>query len=134
MIGSMLLSAQDHYINAQVKTASPGELTLMLYNGCIRFLKQAIGCINNSDIEGKHVNLVKAQNIIEELRLTLNMNYEISHNLENLYEFIQFKVNEANVKQSVEALDESITLISELRDTWAEALKTLKRGEVSSTS
>lgn len=82
-----------------------------------------------NDIEGKHQNLVKAQNIIEELQSTLNMSYDISKNLYSLYEYIQFKLNEANTKQSKEALNESINLVSELRETWAQAVKLARKSD-----
>lgn len=127
----MILHAQDHYMNAQIKTASPGDLTLMLYNGCIRFMKQAIGCIERSDIEGKHTFLVKAQNIIVELRVTLNLSYDISHNLNSLYEYIGARLTEANVKQDKDIITECISLISDLRDTWGEVLKMVKKSESS---
>lgn len=125
----MLISAQDRYVNAQIKTASPGDLTLLLYNGCVKFLKASAKCMELNDIEGKHQNLVKAQNIIEELQSTLNMSYDISKNLYSLYEYIQFKLNEANTKQSKEALNESINLVSELRETWAQAVKLARKSD-----
>ncbi|MCJ8012749.1 flagellar export chaperone FliS [Paenibacillus sp. KQZ6P-2] len=126
----MGLHVQENYIRAQVQTASPGELTLMLYNGCIRFLKTSLICIEGNDISGRHNNLIKAQNIVDELQSTLDMNYEISHNLFSIYDFIQFRLQEANTKQSKEAINESIHLLTDLRDTWMEALKSMKKSEV----
>ncbi|KRF34000.1 flagellar export chaperone FliS [Paenibacillus sp. Soil787] len=124
-----MLHAQNQYLNTRVQTSSPGELTLMLYNGCILFIKQGITCLEKQDFAGKHTNFSKAQNIIEELQSTLNMEYEISHDLNSLYAFLQSKLFEANVKLDSESAQYCVTMFTELRDTWNEALKNLKSGE-----
>jgi flagellar protein FliS len=123
-----MLQAQEQYLQTQVQTASPGELTLMLFNGCIRFVKQAIACMERQDIAGKHANFVRAQNIVEELQSTLNMEYEISHQLGSLYGFLLTKLSDANVKMDREAANYCVSMLTELRDTWHEALKSLKVG------
>lgn len=124
-----MLHAQKNYMNTQIQTSSPGELTLMLYNGCIRFIKLALNCMERHDYEGKHNNFIKAQNVIDELQSTLNMDYELSHQLNSLYLFMREKLLEANVKQNRTAAEDCLRLLTELRDTWEEALKSLKRGE-----
>jgi len=121
-----MLHAQNKYQNTKVQTSSPGELTLMLYNGCIRFIKLGIEAIERRDINNKHINFVKAQNIVEELQATLDMQYEISNNLYSLYALIHSKLIEANAKIDVGAAEYSLELITDLRDTWSEALKLLK--------
>ncbi|CAM3692624.1 flagellar export chaperone FliS [Cohnella lubricantis] len=115
--------AQQAYLQMQVKTASPGELTLMLYNGCIRFMKQAQHCIETRDYAGKNQYIQKAQNIIEELLITLDPQYEISANLADLYRFMQSQLVEANIRLQVDSLQSCINLMTELKDTWAEAVK-----------
>jgi flagellar secretion chaperone FliS len=124
-----MIQAQSHYLSTQVQTCSPGELTLMLYNGCIRFIKLAVACMDQHDIHTKHVNLMKAQDIIEELQSTLKMEYEISANLYDLYAYVKTRLQEANVRMDRDAANECIRLVSDLRDTWSEALKSLKNGE-----
>ncbi|MFC4811609.1 flagellar export chaperone FliS [Paenibacillus sp. GCM10023250] len=124
-----MLQAQNHYLTTQVQTSSPGELTLMLYNGCIRFIKQAVVCMERQDIHAKHANFMRAQDIIEELQSTLKMEYEISSNLFDLYAFIRNRLQEANVKLNRQAAEDCIRLVTELRDTWAEALKSLKQSD-----
>jgi flagellar protein FliS len=119
--------AHNQYIQTQVNTAIPGELTLMLYNGCLRFMKQAMLDMKNKEYEKKNVNLNKSQDILDELLITLNHNYEISTNLSALYVFIKEKLFEANIKLDVDSLQVSIDLVTELRDTWAEALKLTKQ-------
>lgn len=123
------LQAQNNYLHTKIQTSSPGQLTLMLYNGCIKFIKLAVQSMERHDMEGKHLNFVKAQNIIDELQVTLNMEYELSMQLYSLYTYINEKLFEANVKLDVNAAEESIQLLTELRDTWAEALKLTSNGE-----
>ncbi|EFM09012.1 flagellar protein FliS [Paenibacillus curdlanolyticus YK9] len=128
-----MLQAQANYANTQIQTASPGELTLLLYNGCIKFIKKALQSMENQNVHGKHENFIKAQNIIDELQSTLNMEYELSNGLFQLYTYIQEKLSFANVKMDRAAAEECIQLISELRDTWLEALKSLKRGGITTS-
>jgi flagellar protein FliS len=123
----MRAQAHNQYIQTQVNTAIPGELTLMLYNGCLRFMKQALLDLENNDYEKKNVNINKSQDILDELLITLNYNYEISTNLSALYVFIKEKLFEASIKLNIESLQVSIDLVTDLRDTWAEALKLTKQ-------
>lgn len=106
----------------------------MLYNGAIRFIKLGIAAIEQKDMNSKHMNFIKAQNIVDELQATLDMNYEISRNLVSLYDYIQSKLFEANAKKDKAAANESLNLITELRDTWAEALKLAKQDKVASNT
>lgn len=123
------LQAQYNYLHTKIQTSSPGQLTLMLYTGCIKYLKLAVQSIEIHDMEGKHLNFVKAQNIIDELQSTLNMEYQISKQLYSLYTYINEKLFEANVKLDVKSAEDCIQLLTELRDTWAEALKLISNGE-----
>ncbi|MNO17853.1 Flagellar protein FliS [compost metagenome] len=118
--------ALNTYFNTQVTTATPGELTLMLYSGCVKFLKLALKNMEAGDHEQKNNNLMKATNIIDELLITLDMKYEISRSLSSLYVYIKELIINANIKSQQEPLLESIQLVTELRDTWNEALKMVK--------
>jgi flagellar secretion chaperone FliS len=129
-----MLPVQNNYLNTQVQTSTPSELTLLLYNGCIKFIKLAIVAIDKKDIIEKHRNLIRAQDIIDELLSTLNMEYEISHNLKSLYTFFHSKLLEANVKVDREAAEWCLTMITELRDTWSEAMKSIRIDEKVTTS
>lgn len=124
--------AQDVYLNMQVNTATPGELTLLLYNGCLKFMNLALEAIRQHNYEAKNINIKKSQNIIQELMITLDFKYDISKNLQSLYVYILEKLTEANVKLNENSLTEAIDLIKELRDTWAEAIKQLKTAKVAS--
>lgn len=122
----MNAQVQNQYLNTQIQTANPGELTLMLYNGCIRFMNLAQDAMNKQDIDGRTTYIKKAIAIIDELSITLDMNYELSQNLHSLYAFIKEKLFEANNKMKVDSLVTSLELVKELRDTWVEVLKLAK--------
>jgi flagellar protein FliS len=113
---------QSYQTNA-VQTASPGELTLMLYNGCIKFIKLAKKAIEENNIPEKNTNLQKAQKIIQELMVTLDMKYEVSKNLMSLYDYMNRRLIEGNVKNDIVILDEVEAFVTELRDTWKEVIK-----------
>jgi flagellar secretion chaperone FliS len=118
--------AQALYLKMQVNTASPGDLTLMLYNGCIKFMKQGLDALKRKDFEAKNDNIKRAQDIIDELVITLNMKYDIAKQLSALYEFINWQLVEANVKLHEQSLETAIDMVTELRDAWAEANKIVK--------
>lgn len=111
------------YQKNTVTTASPGELTLMLYNGCLKFIHIAKKEMEEKNIEEKNVNIQKAQNIITELMVTLNMDLEISKNMMALYEYANRRLIEANIRNDQEALKEAEEIIIEFRDTWKQAIQ-----------
>lgn len=119
----------NQYKENSVLTASPQELTLMLYNGALKFIHQGKLFIEQKNIQGANEALKRAQDIISELNLTLDMNYEISKNLRALYIYIDEKLLQANIKKDVTYLDEPYAMITELRDTWKEAMKLAKVGK-----
>ncbi|WP_106496671.1 flagellar export chaperone FliS [Lentibacillus sp. Marseille-P4043] len=110
------------YQNNSVNTASSGELTLMLYNGCIKFIKQAMKDMDGKNYESKNTNIQKAQNIIQELMITLDPKVEISNQLLPLYEYMQFQLKEGNIKNNVALLEEVLGFVTEFRDTWKEVI------------
>lgn len=116
-------SAHSIYKQNSVTTASPGELTLMLYNGCLKFLSKAKHAINEKNIQEKNTNLLKAQAIISEFMSTLNMDIEVSKNMFALYEYMNRRLVEANVKNDVVIIEEVEGLVTEFRDTWKEVLR-----------
>ncbi|GGB55362.1 flagellar export chaperone FliS [Virgibacillus dakarensis] len=110
------------YQDNAVNTASGGELTLMLYNGCIKFIKQAIKDINEKNYESKNTNIQKAQSIIQELMITLDSEVEISNQLLPLYEYMQFQLKEGNVKNDAALIEEVLGFAMEFRDTWKQVI------------
>ncbi|OXM86358.1 flagellar export chaperone FliS [Paenibacillus rigui] len=118
--------AQQSYLTSQVNTAHPGDLTLMLYNGCIKFMKQAIDSIEKKDYEAKNNYIQRAIDIIDELMITLNMSYPISQNLFSLYQFMKENLIQGNIKLDIQKINVSMNLITELKEAWAQALKQVK--------
>lgn len=119
----MVNAAAEAYKRQQVLTATPEALTLMLYNGCLRFMKEGRDAIEKKEYEQANTSLQKAQNIIAEFRVTLNMDYEISHQLMPLYNYVYDRLVEGNVKADVNMIAEAQGIITELRDAWAQAMK-----------
>lgn len=113
---------QSYQTNA-VQTASPGELTLMLYNGCLKFIAQAKKAIEEKDIEARNTNLLKAQKIIQELMVTLNMEYEVAKSMMTMYDYIYRRLVEANIKSDISILEEVEGYVKEFRDTWKQVIQ-----------
>ncbi|MDQ0159648.1 flagellar export chaperone FliS [Alkalibacillus salilacus] len=111
------------YQQNSVSTASPGELTLQLYNGCLKFIKLGREAMENKDVKAKNENLQKAQNIITEFMVTLKPDYEVSGQLMPLYDYINYCLRQANIQNDVSQLDEAEKMVRELRDTWKEVIK-----------
>ena len=118
-----MVNAAEAYKRQQVLTATPEALTLMLYNGALRFMTEGREAIEKKDYEEANNSLQKAQNIITEFRVTLNMEYEISHQLLPLYNYVYDRLVEANMKSDLAQLDEAKNIITELRYAWAQAMK-----------
>lgn len=116
-------NAFNAYKQNSVTTASPGELTLMLYNGCLKFLGKAKVAMEQKDMEVKNHNILRAQAIIAELMSTLNMNIEISKQMLPLYDYMNRRLVEANMKNDPAIIEEVEGLVTEFRDTWKEVLK-----------
>ncbi|KGX86805.1 flagellar export chaperone FliS [Pontibacillus marinus] len=119
----MSTQAYQAYQNNSVETASPGELTLMLYNGCLKFIRLAKKGIEESNYELKNTNIQKAQKIIQELMVTMNPEYKITEEIMPLYDYINRKLMEANLHNDTAMLDEAAELVTDFRDTWKEVVK-----------
>ncbi|NLV17854.1 MAG: flagellar export chaperone FliS [Syntrophomonadaceae bacterium] len=110
------------YKNTAIETANPGKLLLLLYDAAIRNLDEAVISIGNKDLGAAHHRLIKSQDIVLEFICTLNMDYEVSHRLKELYDYMYRRLVEANVKKDAEIIEEVRGLLGELRDTWREAV------------
>ena len=118
--------SQAQYLENRVLSATPAELTLMLYDGAIRFMSQYIVFVGAKDIQAAHNAIVRAQDIISELLITLDMKHEVADGMASLYVYCIERLTAANVKKEVEPVQEVIELTRELRTTWAEAMKICK--------
>ncbi len=116
-------AAFNAYKQNSVTTASPGELTLMLYNGCIKFLMKAKKAVGEKDIQEKNTNIQKAQAIIGELMSTLKMEEAVAEQMLALYDYMNRRLIEANINNDTAIIDEVLGLTTEFRDTWQEVIK-----------
>jgi flagellar protein FliS len=125
-MGSMNNVLNQYKQNA-VYTATPEELTLMLYDGCIKFMNMAKYHIEKGNVPKAHESLIRAQDIVYELRATLDDKYEISSNFRKLYDFVLDRLINANLRKEIKPIDEALEIITGLRDTWKEAMKQVKK-------
>ena len=108
-------------------TATPEQLTLMLYNGCLKFITQAKKAIEENNIEARNTNILKAQDIVRELAVTLKTDTEVARNMLTMYDYIHYRLIEANVNNDIEMLKEAEEYITEFRDTWKEVIQIVKK-------
>lgn len=130
---SVNLSAYNQYNQYKqnsVYTASPEELTLMLYNGLIKFIMQAQAAIEEKNLEKANDSIIRAEDIINEFKATLNMQYSVSKGLLMLYDYMINRLFEANIKKDTAILAEVLEFAKELRDTWSQAMKLAKKQTV----
>lgn len=114
---------QATYKQQSVQTASPGELTLMLYNGCLKQLRLAEVAIAANQFQQKNEALTKAEAIVKELMITLKTDSEVGQNMMRMYEYIHHHLVEANIKSDVSSLHEAKQYMVEFRDTWKEVIR-----------
>ena len=115
------------YQNSKILTASPAELTLMLYEGAIKFCNIAIMAIEKKDVEKAHVNIMKAQRIIEEFRSTLDHKYAVAEDFDRVYVYLLQRLLQANIKKDAEILEEVNTHLRSMRDTWKQVMELTKK-------
>ncbi len=125
----MVKNPYEQYKNNAIATATPAELTLMLYEGAIKFGNIAIKAIEENDIEKAYRNIVKVQNIISEFRNTLDFKYPVAKDFDRVYEYLERRLVEANMTKDKEIMEEVVKHIRSMRDTWKEVMKRAKQGE-----
>ena len=118
-----LPNAYSQYNNNKVLTASPGELTLMLYEGAIKFCNIAEAAVEQKDIQKAHINIIKVQKIIDYLRQTLDMKYPVAQDFERIYVYLSKRLVAANIKKDKEILEEVNMHLHSVRDTWKEVMR-----------
>ena len=109
-----------NYQKMQVTTVDRLKLVVMLYEGAISYLKTATQYLEKNDLAGKGMYIAKAQDIIDELNNSLNMQEggEIAVNLRKIYNFIYFYLVKANLSKNRKMIDEVINILSSLKDAW----------------
>ncbi|MED4754668.1 flagellar export chaperone FliS [Brevibacillus choshinensis] len=123
----MYQSAAQTYQNNQVTTATPAELTLMLYNGALKFLKQTRGSIGTGDLEKANEYNKRVQDILQELMATLNKEYPLAEQMMKVYDYMMKRLVEANIRKDIAILDEVEEFFVQFRDTWKEAMVLMKK-------
>ncbi len=121
-----MVNAAEAYRQQRILNAPPEHLTLMLYNGCLKFIDDGIEALGKQDYESANNFLQRAQRIISEFRLTLNFDYEISNQLLPLYNYIYDRLVEGNIKSDLAQINEAKGIVTELRDAWVQAMKTYR--------
>lgn len=111
------------YKSNSISTATPEELTLMLYNGAIKFCNQAAVALEKKDYMKSNTLIQRVQDIIREFQITLKPEYEISAQLNDMYDYIMRTLVTANIRKDDKKLQEATDLIRNMRDTWKEAMK-----------
>ena len=114
------------YANSKIMTATPAELTLMLYEGAIKFCNIASTAIDEKNIQKAHDNIMKAEHIIEELQGTLTHKYPVAKDFDNVYSYVHDCLLEANMKKDKDKLEEATKHIRTMRDAWKEVMRTAK--------
>ena len=118
-----LPNAYAKYNNSKVLTASPAELTLMLYDGAIKFCNIAIMGIEQNDINKAHTNIRKVERIVEEFRSTLDRRFAVAEDFDRVYVYLLQRLLEANIKKDKEILEEVNTHLRSMRDNWKEVMR-----------
>ena len=121
--------AINAYQKNAIMTASKAELTLMLYDGAIKFCNIALSGFEKKEYEKINTNLKKAQAIITEFRATLDCKYPVWEDFERVYDYIYRCLIDANIHKDEEKLQEALKYICEMRDTWKEVMRLNKVGK-----
>ncbi|MCR5023507.1 MAG: flagellar export chaperone FliS [Lachnospiraceae bacterium] len=117
-------NAYAQYNRNKILTASPAELTLMLYDGCIKFINIAKMGVDEKDIEKANTNIKKAERIIIELQSSLDDRYEVAKDFNAVYSYVKRRLLEANIAKDNEILEECAGHMRTMRDTWKEVMRT----------
>jgi flagellar protein FliS len=113
----------EQYKNSKIITATPADLTLMLYDGAIKFGNMAVMAMEDNDPAKAHENIVKVENIIQNFRETLDKRYPIWQDFENVYVYLLRRCHEANMAKDPEIMEEVIKHLRSMRDNWKEVMK-----------
>lgn len=116
----------QQYEKSKILTASPAELTLMLYEGAIKFANIAVMAIEKGDVEKAHNNIRKDERIIEEFQVTLNHKYPVAKDFDEVYKYLQQRLLEANIKKDKVIMEEVLRHLRTMRDTWKDVMRLAK--------
>lgn len=126
----MAYNAAKAYGNNRVNTASPAELTLMLYEGAVKFCNIAVAALEKKDYETTNTNIQKCRNIVVELTSTLNHKYPVAEDFKKMYDYIFALLVEANMKKDIELLTRALDELRSMRDIWKQLMGKTKGPQV----
>ncbi len=121
-----LPNAYTQYNTSRILTASPAELTLLLYEGAIKFGNIAIVKMEQKDIQGAHNNIVRVERIIDYLRETLDMKYAVAEDFERIYSYLSKRILDAQMSKDPKDMEEVVMHLRSVRDNWKEVMKRAK--------
>ena len=124
-------TAARAYGNNRIETATPAELTLMLYEGAVKFCNIAIVGLEKKDYGKVNTNIQQCRNIIVELTSTLNMKYPVAEDFKRMYDYIIALLTEANMKKDMELLERALEELRGMRDVWKEVMTKAKGPQLS---
>lgn len=121
-------NAYAQYNNNKIMTASPAELTLMLYEGAIKFCNIAIVAVEQGNVQKSHSNIMRVEKIIEEFQITLDRKYPVAQDFDNVYNYLMDRLREANITKEKAILEEVLSHLHTMRDTWKEVMRRSRTG------
>ena len=116
------------YNNSKIQTATPAELTLLLYEGAIKFTNIAIVAMEKNDVQKAHDNIMKTEKIIEEFQATLDHKNPVAKDFEAVYSYLLKRLFDANIRKDPEILEEVLRHLRTMRDTWKEVMAKTANG------
>jgi len=119
-------NATKAYGNNKVLTATPAELTLMLYDGAVKFANRAVEALEKKDYENTNMNIQRCRAIIVELMSTLDFKYPVAEDFKRMYDYIFNLLVNANMKKDMELLQRALEEIRGMRDVWKEVMAKAK--------
>ncbi|MBQ9936671.1 MAG: flagellar export chaperone FliS [Lachnospiraceae bacterium] len=119
-------NATKAYGNNKVLTATPAELTLMLYDGAVKFANRAVDALEKKDYENTNINIQRCRAIIVELMSTLNFKYPVAEDFKRMYDYIFNLLVKANMDKDMESLERALEEIRGMRDVWKEVMAKAK--------
>ena len=119
-------NATKAYGNNKVLTATPAELTLMLYDGAVKFANRAVEALEKKDYENTNMNIQRCRAIIVELMSTLDFKYPVAEDFKRMYDYIFNLLVQANMKKDMESLEKALEEIRGMRDVWKEVMTKAK--------
>jgi len=121
--------AVNPYLRTQIMTASPEELRLMLFDGAVKFCKQARQALDEQNFEKSYESLMKAQKVVLELSVGMDRKQapDVADKMGALYTFIFRKLVDANMERKAAPIDEALRLLEYERDTWRMLMEKAKQ-------